>query len=161
MAASTGSPASRRSTKLTPLTTRPSATSRQGMMRVFSMDGPSIARPYCPARPRSARPAGFDPPEDRRGCLHLYLCRRLKPEVPPAGILFFKVKGKGAGSKCREGGAKVERAVVEGAAQDGTGDRPRVAEREDVRKRGDAAAGDHRDRDGAGKGGRGRDIRSL
>src|SRR5215472_10627315 len=36
-ACSTGSPASRRSTKLTPLTTRPSATSRQGMTRTFSM----------------------------------------------------------------------------------------------------------------------------
>src|SRR5690606_35564241 len=33
MAASTGSPASRRSTKLTPLTTRPAVTSRHGMIR--------------------------------------------------------------------------------------------------------------------------------
>src|ERR1700712_5183230 len=38
MAASTGSPASRRSTKLTPLTTRPSLTSRQGMTRTLNMD---------------------------------------------------------------------------------------------------------------------------
>src|SRR5450432_3721527 len=37
MAASTGSPASRRLTKLTPLTTRPSLTSRQGMMRDLSI----------------------------------------------------------------------------------------------------------------------------
>src|ERR1017187_1585741 len=37
MAPSTGSPASRRSTKLTPLTTRPSLTSRQGMTRTLSM----------------------------------------------------------------------------------------------------------------------------
>src|SRR5476649_775087 len=37
MAASTGSPASRRPTKLTPLTTRPSFTSRQGMTRTFSI----------------------------------------------------------------------------------------------------------------------------
>src|ERR1700752_4080780 len=36
MAASTGSPASRRSTKLTPLTTRPSLTSRQGMTRTLN-----------------------------------------------------------------------------------------------------------------------------
>src|ERR1700734_3481317 len=36
MAAATGSPASRRSTKLTPLTTRPSFTSRQGMRRALS-----------------------------------------------------------------------------------------------------------------------------
>src|ERR1700681_2928589 len=38
MAASTGSPASRRSTKLTPLTTRPSLTSRQGITRTLNMD---------------------------------------------------------------------------------------------------------------------------
>src|SRR6185437_13062302 len=36
-AASTGSPASTRLTKLTPLTTRPFFTSRQGMMRVLSI----------------------------------------------------------------------------------------------------------------------------
>src|SRR5580658_6710300 len=36
MAQATGSPASRRSTKLTPLTTRPSFTSRQGMRRALS-----------------------------------------------------------------------------------------------------------------------------
>src|SRR5580765_4374844 len=35
-ATSTGSPASRRLTKLTPLTTRPPVTSRQGMMRLAS-----------------------------------------------------------------------------------------------------------------------------
>src|SRR6202011_5330561 len=39
MAASTGSPASRRSTKLTPLTTRPSLTSRQGITRTLNMKG--------------------------------------------------------------------------------------------------------------------------
>src|ERR1700722_3465270 len=37
IAASTGSPASRRSTKLTPLTTRPSFTSRQGITRFLSI----------------------------------------------------------------------------------------------------------------------------
>src|SRR3954462_12575245 len=37
IAASTGSPASRRSTKLTPLTTRPSLTSRQGITRTLNM----------------------------------------------------------------------------------------------------------------------------
>src|SRR6187549_1327016 len=37
MAASTGSPASRRLTKLMPLTTRPSLTSRQGMTRTLNM----------------------------------------------------------------------------------------------------------------------------
>src|ERR1700759_5402794 len=36
MAASTGSPASRRLTKFTPLTTRPSLTSRQGMTRTLN-----------------------------------------------------------------------------------------------------------------------------
>src|SRR3990170_2524237 len=39
MAASTGSPASRRLTKRTPLTTRPSLTSRQGMTRTLNMSG--------------------------------------------------------------------------------------------------------------------------
>src|SRR5436309_5815209 len=43
MAASTGSPASRRLTKLTPLTTRPSLTSRQGMTRTLNML-PAVAR---------------------------------------------------------------------------------------------------------------------
>src|SRR5947209_19771619 len=38
IALSTGSPASRRLTKLTPLTTRPSFTSRHGMTRDLSMD---------------------------------------------------------------------------------------------------------------------------
>src|SRR5207237_10009404 len=38
IAASTGSPASRRSTKLTPLTTRPSLTSRQGITRTLNME---------------------------------------------------------------------------------------------------------------------------
>src|SRR5213592_4506494 len=37
IAASTGSPASRRSTKLTPLTTRPSLTSRQGITRTLNI----------------------------------------------------------------------------------------------------------------------------
>src|SRR6266699_2399006 len=37
MAASTGSPASRKSTKLTPLTTRPSLTSRQGITRTLNI----------------------------------------------------------------------------------------------------------------------------
>src|ERR1700728_4642253 len=37
MAAATGSPASRKLTKLTPLTTRPSLTSRQGMTRTLNM----------------------------------------------------------------------------------------------------------------------------
>src|ERR1700733_13197524 len=39
MAAATGSPASRRLTKLTPLTTRPSFTSRQGMTRTLNISG--------------------------------------------------------------------------------------------------------------------------
>src|ERR1700682_6301645 len=41
IAASTGSPASRRSTNRTPFTTRPSLTSRHGMMRLASMLGPA------------------------------------------------------------------------------------------------------------------------
>src|SRR5437667_7819590 len=44
-AASTGSPASRRSTKRTPLTTRPSFTSRQGITRLANIIGTSAVRP--------------------------------------------------------------------------------------------------------------------
>src|SRR5580698_712474 len=51
MAASTGSPASRRSTKLTPLTTRPSLTSRQGITRILNIivdyPSPLIHHPTC------------------------------------------------------------------------------------------------------------------
>src|SRR3974390_2428246 len=54
MAASTGSPASRKLTKLTPLTTRPSFTSRQGMTRTLS------------TRP-SLRPGVADEPQRLRG----------------------------------------------------------------------------------------------
>src|SRR5216684_7716480 len=57
MAASTGSPASRRSTKLIPLTTRPSLTSRQGMTRTFSI-APSL-RPRRADQPQ--RLAGIEP----------------------------------------------------------------------------------------------------
>src|SRR5215469_12160694 len=42
-AAATGSPASRRSTKFTPLTTRPSLTSRHGMTRTLNIGDPSGA----------------------------------------------------------------------------------------------------------------------
>src|SRR5215467_9309571 len=51
IACSTGSPASRSETKFTPLTTRPSFTSRHGMTRTFSMpmDFP------LPRRPRQGR----------------------------------------------------------------------------------------------------------
>ena len=55
IACSTGSPASRRSTKLTPLTTRPSFTSRQGMMRTFSISAFfAIAATLNKARPQAA-----------------------------------------------------------------------------------------------------------
>src|SRR6185295_12377640 len=47
IAASTGSPASRRLTKLMPLTTRPSLTSRQGMTRTLNM---ALRRRPAPAR---------------------------------------------------------------------------------------------------------------
>src|SRR5580704_4682543 len=57
MAAATGSPASRRSTKLIPLTTRPSLTSRQGMTRTFS-----ITRSSLPCRAdQPQRLAGVEP----------------------------------------------------------------------------------------------------
>src|SRR5271169_830922 len=57
MAAATGSPASRRSTKLIPLTTRPSLTSRHGMTRTFSI-APS-SRPRRADQPQ--RLAGVEP----------------------------------------------------------------------------------------------------
>src|ERR1700732_2463195 len=50
MAASTGSPASRKSTKRTPLTTRPSFTSRQGMTRTLNM-----GRSYAISRAAASR----------------------------------------------------------------------------------------------------------
>src|SRR5687768_3831815 len=56
MAASTGSPASRRSTNFTPLTTRPSLTSRQGMTRTLNMP-----RWYYAGSPRAIR--SWAPPE--------------------------------------------------------------------------------------------------
>src|SRR6266852_9314201 len=42
IACSTGSPASRKDTKFTPFTTRPSLTSRQGMTRTLSISSPRI-----------------------------------------------------------------------------------------------------------------------
>src|SRR6202051_4423588 len=69
MAASTGSPASRRLMKLTPLTTRPSLTSRQGMTRAFRVTAPTLpavplARP--PSEAPAAPPRGPSPPPARR-----------------------------------------------------------------------------------------------
>src|ERR671922_241341 len=54
-AASTGSPASRRSTNRTPFTTRPSLTSRQGMIRLASTaSGLARRRAHADDRPRGA-----------------------------------------------------------------------------------------------------------
>src|SRR5580704_5182964 len=67
MAAATGSPASRRLTKLTPLTTRPSFTSRQGMTRTLNI---ALLRFLPPAPPPNERDdAGNHQPdrEKRRG----------------------------------------------------------------------------------------------
>src|SRR5689334_9039046 len=75
MAASTGSPASRRSTKLTPLTTRPSLTSRQGMTRTLNMAVFLYGLPDQPERfggidaaviQRTAGNGAFEPPGARR-----------------------------------------------------------------------------------------------
>src|SRR5205085_4885649 len=54
IAASTGSPASRKSTKLMPLTTRPSLTSRHGMTRTLNMLGrrPGARRALAQQRQR-------------------------------------------------------------------------------------------------------------
>src|SRR5271169_97598 len=59
MALSTGSPASRRLTKLTPLTTRPSFTSRQGMTRFLSIRS-------APAADQRQRLAWIKPPVIQR-----------------------------------------------------------------------------------------------
>src|SRR6266446_3067180 len=82
-AASTGSPASRRSTKRTPLTTRPSLTSRHGMTRLANIIVTSAVRPVHSvggvpwARRGSVRPR------------HLASFRQLLPglgEVDHAGV---------------------------------------------------------------------------
>ena len=78
-ASSTGSPASRRSRKFTPLTTRPPSTSRQGMTRTATVIccRPRLARPGesrqeesrsrpAPPRPRRGCPPGARPPRPRR-----------------------------------------------------------------------------------------------
>src|SRR6185369_591697 len=56
-ATSTGSPASRSPTKLTPLTTRPALTSRHGMMRFASMETDSLTETSAPLkRQKNRRP---------------------------------------------------------------------------------------------------------
>src|SRR5205809_241929 len=67
-AASTGSPASRRSTKRTPLTTRPSFTSRQGITRLANIIGTSAVRPVhsvggVPWAQRGGRRVAGAPPD--------------------------------------------------------------------------------------------------
>src|SRR4051794_28217891 len=57
-AISTGSPASRRSTKFTPLTTRPASTSRHGMTRTAKLISP-LRAPRC-SRPRPSDRIGLD-----------------------------------------------------------------------------------------------------
>src|SRR5579863_2376264 len=57
MAAATGSPASRKFTKLTPLTTRPSLTSRQGMTRALNMSGRRLRAAQQRQRRRRVQPA--------------------------------------------------------------------------------------------------------
>ena len=55
--AATGSPASRRLMKLTPLTTRPSLTSRQGMTRTLNMSGRRLRFTQHGERCRRIEPA--------------------------------------------------------------------------------------------------------
>src|SRR6516164_10783358 len=84
-ACSTGSPASRRSTKLTPLTTRPAATSRQGMTRTFSM-GDSTGR-LGAARKRRGEidpPVIKGPADDGAGNTRGLQCRQLLDIGRPA-----------------------------------------------------------------------------
>src|SRR3982751_240999 len=101
-----------------PLTTRPSAMSRQGMMRLASMAGEGAAARHCA---RSDARAGA-----RRTCgaaLRSAACSRL------------------------DRGLEVELALVERPAGDRADDAFVLVRQEvgDVLQRGDAAAGDHRD----------------
>src|SRR3954464_2872506 len=78
MAASTGSPASRRSANLTPLTTRPSFTSRQGMTRTLNLEtslsgGSRISDQ--PQRRRRSEPPIVEPTA-RDGAGQLFRTRR-------------------------------------------------------------------------------------
>src|SRR5439155_18523591 len=103
IAASTGSPASRRSTKLTPLTTLPSLTSRQGMTRTLNIKG-------------------------------------------------LLSRGAG-GTDQRQGGGRIEAAIVQRAARNRAGEFPgaRLLQGLHVLDRGKAAGGDHGNRDALGK----------
>src|SRR5262249_44824726 len=137
-AASTGSPASRRFTNWTPLTTRPSFTSRQGITRLASMLSPEVGSAPLPAL--VARP-------------------RLAPRCLPPGI---DCAGKaGARTGHLKGGGEVDGAGVEGAADDGAFDAGDRGEADEVIDGGHAAGGEDRHVDGAGERGRVVDVGAL
>src|ERR1039458_1238428 len=119
MAASTGSPASRKSTKLTPLTTRPSLTSRQGITRTLNIAKNS----YISAHDLFGKP---DPtfPDHALG-------RRARV------------------ADQRQRGGRIEAAVIECAASDRTGEflGARLKQRLHIVDGGKTARGDDGDRD--------------
>src|ERR1051325_2796340 len=127
-ACSAGSPASVRSTKLTPLTTRPSLTSRHGMTRIFSTAVP--LRGWPPPPP-------FPPPQAGEGQ------GGGRARESPASSAW------GAPGKEAQRQFRVEAAVIEGAAADHAGDAVLLAglQRSDVGNTGDAARGDDREPD--------------
>jgi hypothetical protein len=77
-----GSPASRRSTKLVPLTTRPAVTSRQGMMRLASIQGGfQLVGEFLVAALKSREPSSDRRKwRDRRWCRP---CLRLRRRTAP------------------------------------------------------------------------------
>src|SRR6266481_3515770 len=81
MAASTGSPASRRLTKLTPLTTRPSLTSRQGMTRTLNMSGCCPSGTQHRERLRRIEPAIIERAAGYGACEFLRARLQQRPDV--------------------------------------------------------------------------------
>ena len=81
-AISTGSPASRKPTKFTPLTTRPAVTSRQGIIRFVNIMPSPIAHPRAPAPLRNPnRPSKSRGHRSRPRCLRR--SRRRGFQYPP------------------------------------------------------------------------------
>src|SRR4051812_1452078 len=133
MAASTGSPASRRSTKLTPLTTRPSLTSRQGITRTLNIR------------------------------LSLFLSEHDLVRKPvPAFRDHALGRGTGALDQ-RQRGCGIEPPVIKRTAGDDAGQliRPRRQHRLDVLDRGETAGGDDGNGDALRQRNRRVDIEAL
>src|ERR1700732_4404766 len=114
MAASTGSPASRRSTKLTPLTTRPSLTSRQGITRTLNMQNSSIMI----RSDQSDHDLIFLFEHDLRANA-FRVCRQRKPVAPFPDHALGRRPRVTDQRQCRR---SIEPAIIEGAARDRSGE---------------------------------------